>query len=527
MQGNNITLTTTHAERSGGYGCNLSLPTTRPGSIASSRMLQADKLWSKLSTEERRVVSVWESIAVQMERAPDKGLEVARICTRYAGVVQGLSRGTIYRKVDALKRQGIAGILGKAVLRRIGAAEGSALPQGFIRYWHRQIGLNQRGKILSVWHDVMIDLIAGNTIPGYDTDWRGIWLAEHPGMAVPSKCPYRPDHRLNAHPKGWSYRNLKDLAPAKDLLAAAHQGVAAGRAFLPSIPHTRVGLGLMQVITMDDVWHDVEVLFLEGSGQPTHERPVEVGVLDVLTGCHIAWQVWPVLRREDGSRQMVDWTVQRFIQAQIFCGIGIHPTGLIELLEHGTAGMDDKEVLRINTILNHYRTPLTEKPWLTVLRSSTTGAAITKGLFQERACGNPRHKAMLESSWNLLHNALASLPAATGRNRDAAPADAEGLRREDKALMKVINDVAKANPAALDILRKAEFHAVSFHKSATPPKQGKTLGADAKTPRPATATCSAKVAQDREAFVHQVAKELNCSCAQAWNVARERKPELF
>lgn len=423
-----------------------------------------DPLWPRLGDEARRLVLTWEAVAQRLESAPEKGRELQRLRVDFAGVLQGLSRGTIYRKVSALRAEGAAGVLGKAALRKLGVRDGSTLPKAFITHWRKRCAGHQRMKALSVWHDLMAELIGGAIIPGYDGDWRAIWLLEHPGCLVPARCPYAADHRRNAHPRGWSYRNLKALAPEVDVWKAATQGVAAARAYLPSLPHTRVGLGPMEVITMDDVWHDVEVLFLHGREMPTHERPVEVGVLDVLTGCHVAWQVWPVRRRADGSREMVDASVQRFIQAQLFCGIGIHPRGLTELLEHGTAGLADDEVRRINAILARYITPPEGRDWLTVCRSSTTGEPIAKGLFCERACGNPRHKAMIESSWNLLHNALASLPAQVGKDRDHAPADQEGLRREDKALLQMVNEVAKANPAALDILRQAEFHAVSFHQ---------------------------------------------------------------
>ena len=433
-------------------------------STGCAQRAAADPLWPRLGDEARRLVLTWEAVAQRLESAPEKGRELQRLRVDFAGVLQGLSRGTIYRKVSALRAEGAAGVLGKAALRKLGVRDGSTLPKAFITHWRKRCAAHQRMKALSVWHDLMAELIGGAIIPGYDGDWRAIWLLEHPGCLVPARCPYAADHRRNAHPSGWSYRNLKALAPEVDVWKAATQGVAAARAYLPSLPHTRVGLGPMEVITMDDVWHDVEVLFLNGRELPTHERPVEVGVLDVLTGCHVAWQVWPVRRRADGSREMVDASVQRFIQAQLFCGIGIHPRGLTELLEHGTAGLAEAEVQRINAILARYITPPEGRQWLTVCRSSTTGEPIAKGLFCERACGNPRHKAMIESSWNLLHNALATLPAQVGKDRDHAPADQEGLRREDKALLQMVNEVAKANPAALDILRQAEFHAVSFHQ---------------------------------------------------------------
>ena len=427
-------------------------------------MLSSDPLWARLNDTERRQVMAWECIARRMVQAPDKRLEVQRIVADYQGVLKGVSRSAIYRKVRAVATGALASVLDKGTLRRLGQRASGALPPAFVVAWRQRCAGHQRDKVLPVWHTLMMDLINGRLMPGYESDWRGIWLAEHPGERLPLACPYRADHRAGKHPTGWSYRNLKMLAPERDVQAACSQGASALRRFLPSVPHSRVGLGVMRCITMDDVWHDVEVLFLHGAQMPTHERPVEVGVLDVLTGCHVAWQVWPVLRREDGSRQMVDWTVQRFIQATLFCGIGVHPDGLIELLEHGTAGLSDEEVARIDGILCRYLPPPASGHWLTVERSSTTGAPLQKGLFVERACGNPRHKAMLESSWNLLHNALAALPGQVGKDRDHAPHDKEGLERADRALMQAVNAVAKQCPHALDILRQAEFHAVSFLK---------------------------------------------------------------
>ena len=393
--------------------------TLTPAKRITRGVCLADPLWPLLGDAERRVVIAWETIAVRLMGATDKTRELQRIRRDFAGILRGLSKGTIYRKVAALSELGAEGVLGTAALRRLGQKDGSRLPKAFILYWRQLCADNQRMKALNVWQMLMRNLKGGVIIPGYDMDWRGIWLSEHPGRILPNteECTvYAVDHRRNAHPRGWSYRNLKDLAPEEDVWKAVAQGVAAGRAYLLSVPHTRVGLGPMEVITMDDVWHDVEVLFLQGRDLPTHERPVEVGVLDVLTGCHVAWQVWPVRRRADGTREMVDATVQRFIQAEIFCGIGVSPKGLTELLEHGTAGMGDKEVKRINGILSRYLPPPEGREgWLSVSRSTTTVEPIAKGLFCERACGNPRHKAMLESSWNLLHNALASLPGAIGR----------------------------------------------------------------------------------------------------------------
>jgi len=49
-------------------------------------------------------------------------------------------------------------------------------------------------------------LIRGKVIPGYGTDWCGIYSIEHDGWPTPQHCPYIPN--VNT-PKGWSERNLR------------------------------------------------------------------------------------------------------------------------------------------------------------------------------------------------------------------------------------------------------------------------------------------------------------------------------
>jgi hypothetical protein len=61
---------------------------------------------------------------------------------------------------------------------------------------------------------------------------------------------------------------------------------------------------------------------------------------------------------------------------------------------------------------------------VTVRRSGFTGAAAHAGQYAGIRRGNPRHKASLESSNNLVHNVLASIPGQTGYSLSTRP---EGL----------------------------------------------------------------------------------------------------
>lgn len=436
---------------------------------------EVDELWSRLTNDERTKVSTWYEIARRMMVARDKGAEVVMLIKTYEPVVGAISKTSIYRKVAAIRESNgdiaASGILNPSAIRRArGLVRKSVLPPGFVSWWRSLCGDHQRRKTLSVWRHVMRDwLMAGRIIPGYGKDWRGIWLAEHPGEMLPRdilgrpSCPYTDVHTgpEACFPAGWSYASLVTLAPEADVWAGAAVGVHSMQSSNPVVPHTRVGLRPMQVITMDDVKLDVYCWYPK---EREPRRPVGLGVMDVFTGCMIDFKLVPAQEREDGTVSGLNGSWAKYVWANVFCGIGVDASeGVTALLEHGSAGLDAKEEARINEILG-------PRPdggrWLTVIRSSTSGAPILKGLFGERGRGRPTHKAMLESAWNLLHNEMAMLNAPAGRNWDTAPMDkdgAAGWSAEDKALINAAAAiVARENPAAVELLREASTHAKTY-----------------------------------------------------------------
>lgn len=424
---------------------------------------EADPLWCRLDEESRRVASAWGEIARRLNSADDKMAEIVRIQGEYARLLGGkVSHTTIYRKVDALEKFGVAGVVKAAAVRKArGVTSAPSLPPAFVKFWRSLVLEHQRLKTLSAWRLLMRQhLLAGRVIPGYGCDWRGIWADENPGEIVPALCPYTDAHQgaaANA-PRGWSYSNLLLLIPSEDEREGAAYGVMAMRDFTPSLPHTRAGLRPMQVITMDDVQLD---MFCWYPGEREPRRPVGLGVLDVLTGSMVDFPLVPVRRREDGTLAKLDASVARFAWANILCNIGIDAeSGVVFLAEHGTAGMSTEEEARINSILG---TMPSGAPWVRVMRSSTSGAPILKGLFAERGRGRPTHKAMLEAAWNLLHNELAALPGGAGRNWATSPQDTTGWTREDRALIDAgATALATGCPAALETLARARTHALSY-----------------------------------------------------------------
>lgn len=422
---------------------------------------ELDPLWPRLRENERRAVSIWAEIKRRMDVADDKTAALVMVFRDFAGQVRSLTRSSVYRITRGLDTVGLEAVIGKAAVRRArGIRGGQGLPPAFVSFWRSLCGDHQRRKALSAWRHLMLDeLIAGKIIPGYRTDWRGIFAAENPDVPVPEFCPYSAIHQGAGAfaPRGWSYSSLLALAPEKDVWAGASIGVHAMRAFNPVVPHTRVGLRPMSVITMDDVKLDV-LCWYPGEKEP--RRPVGLGVMDVLTGNIIDFTLVPAQEREDGTVSGLQGFWARYVWANLFCGIGVDPTnGVIALLEHGSAGLSEDEAKRINDILGRRDD---NGMWLTVERSSTSGAPLLKGLFQERGRGRPTHKAMLEATWNLLHNELAMLNAPSGKDWDNAP-QGTGWTSEDKALIKAASEIlAQGCPEAIEILHQAQTYAQSY-----------------------------------------------------------------
>ena len=406
-------------------------------STALATALQSAPLFARLTPEERAEASVWSSICRELLAVPsrERGAAVSRVLAERAGL-KGLSRTRVYARLAAFRERGVEGLLPRRAAARSAAGRGTRLPAEFVSYWQALCGLHQRRKAEAVYRELMRRLASGAVIPGYGCDWRGIWCAENPGCEPPARCPWAAGL---GHPAGWSYRNLADLVPERDVWLAAAQGAAAARSLLPSVPHTRVGLAFGSVFFVDDVWHDFKVF----AGQREPQRPVELGMMEALTGRYATWGLCAVTRGEDGARRMLRGCYMRYLLCDLLCRVGVSPDGATIFAEHGTANVRADLLGAINAEISRLGGPA---DFLKVALGSTYGAPVAAGLFQERPRGNPRWKAMLESSWNLLHNETAMIPGQVGRNRDEAPEDEHGREKESSALWPLAQAIAKESP---------------------------------------------------------------------------------
>jgi hypothetical protein len=139
----------------------------------------------------------------------------------------------------------------------------------------------------------------------------------------------------------------------------------------------------------------------------------------------------------------------RYLVSDLLCRVGVNPNGITILAEHGTAAMRAGMVEEINREIERLSGI---RDFIKVETSGVYGAPLVSGLFAERPRGNPRFKAMLESSWNLLHNELAMLPGQVGKDRDHSPQDIAGRDAEAKALLPIVQALAAECPREVEHL---------------------------------------------------------------------------
>lgn len=258
-----------------------------------------------------------------------------------------------------------------------------------------------------------------------------------------------------ALPDGWSDRNLsriiQDVCDKRALQSVRHGTSSKTNALLPQVHLTRVGLYPGAVYQIDDVWHDN---FVTIGKNPRPVRVLEFGVLDLFSGCRFHWGSKPRMRREDGTHQNLNEREMRFFLAALLLNFGYSERGTQLMVEHGTAAIreDVERILRDDT-----------GGLLTVARQPIEGT-------QQALCnfwpgsegGNFRAKASLESLHNLIHNDLAHLALQTGKNPDSRPVITD---RQQQYINRIVRDVAKVNPAAVEAL---QLPALDYHSQFVP-----------------------------------------------------------
>ncbi|WP_411846410.1 hypothetical protein AAFN60_01880 [Roseibacillus persicicus] len=254
------------------------------------------------------------------------------------------------------------------------------------------------------------------------------------------------------YPTGWSIDNLAKQAKKhtdKVKMASIRVGTSSktkAGSQLPQVLTTRVGLWPGAVYQIDDVWHD-NFVTVGNSGKPT--RVLQLGALDVLSGCYVHWGMKPRMPKEGGGSENLRNTDARLFIAGLLSQVGYSQRGTTIMAEHGTAAIE----ARIEELLHDVTGGK-----LMVKRQPIEGAQ--KALCQYwngSEGGNFRAKAHLESWHNLMHNALAALPGQTGLDPASRPVETDRMLSYASKLIEKAQKLAPER-AALLIKPLLDFH---------------------------------------------------------------------
>ena len=276
-------------------------------------------------------------------------------------------------------------------------------------------------------------------VPGYGY-WQEWYRANNPGEALPARAPWPMT--------GWSIENLRRrLHISKATKVAIRQGIAAARAYTPTILRTREGARPLEMVYFDDVKCDFRVI------DPVTGQVCDLWLLvamDYASGCILGFWMRPAKSREDGTQEHLRLADMKAIAGWLLERFGL-PQGYVVVwkVENGTATFSDAVAAALGQLLGDR---------LQISYGSMIGGKSGAGL-KERSVGNSRAKAHLEASFNLMHNAAADLPGQTGRRWDVRPSD---LAAREKA---ATEQWAAMSAAAPETLRQARLTLLMLHEA--------------------------------------------------------------
>lgn len=315
------------------------------------------------------------------------------------------------------------------------------MPGDFLQELQQRVDDNGRSISAALKH-LRRDWTLGKSIAGYGT-WKDWWQLNHPGRPLPRVAP--------PHPTGWSPENLRRyLDTSKFRRKAATLGRSAASMSRPMVLTTRQGCWVHSHLMWDDVWHD---LFVNSFAEKQAGRPLELFSHDYYSARKVRYGIKVRTEDDNGKSQGLTGKMMRMIVAATFYLDGYSPRGTENVAEHGTAAFTE-EMARI---LYDDSGGL-----ITVNRSGMQGDAAHLGQYNGRRTGNPRFKASLESSNNLLHNLEAHLPGQTGPSKERRPEQLHGLLTYNGRLLAAMQQLSPERASLLQfpLLELGQYHQV-------------------------------------------------------------------
>lgn len=294
--------------------------------------------------------------------------------------------------------------------------KGAATPEAFLDFLQARVETNKRVASVEL-ENIVAEWRAGAAIPGFGT-WQQAWTMEFPDDPLPIHCPEWFSLR------GFSPRNLRRKLAGPAQTEFARRGFFDAHGKLPQLRCDYRGLRPLELVVFDDVKLDWLV------SVPGYSRPCEIWLLvarDAATRVYLDWIVWVVVPdAEDGHKKSLCYEHMRILCGQLLLKYGV-PTGYrmtwVVENEKATIKPDDRALLARIT-----GDQLEVRPTRMVDRELPGGWAERHG-----TPWGP--KALIESSFRVLHDQGGSLPGQTGSLRVLnEPADLTAKIEEHKAL---------------------------------------------------------------------------------------------
>jgi len=297
--------------------------------------------------------------------------------------------------------------------RKVSHAD-NKLPVAFVQEVKRRFDLQPRSR-KDAWQTLISEWKKGKPITGYRIS--------------------PPADAFTRIPVGWSYKHLCRVCKSSAFERVAMTiGLGKARAKHGSkLFQSRIGCYPFSHVMIDDVYHDNFVHVLTKKHRQLC-RVAELGCLDVLSGSRFMYGSLPLLKKKDGTTDSIKESYTRLLVAKYLYEYGFSPRGTIILGEHKTATLRDNIVALLSD-----RT----EGLVTFDAGGWTGKQqAVAGMFRGDGGGNPRHKSLLESFHNLMHNRFAALPGQTGPDVERRPEFLDGMLKESDQLLRVASQLS-------------------------------------------------------------------------------------
>jgi len=365
-------------------------------------------------------------------RCIDESQKVKPACLLLAGTPEAL--GLSYDRLRALfykwKRSGRAlhtlinhnkcggcGLPGCTRPRR------KKIPQDLLDEWIKRAQGNTKRGFANAWRELIMDLAAGKRLPGVGT-WIELWNDLHPSREIPDKCPWSVGHP----PKGWSERSFMKRMPYIAETKLAKEGFAAMAPLLPQVRRDYSKLLPLQEIMFDDKDVDFTV-WAKVNGRRVAVTLKCLFAIDAATRKILAWGVRPAIPREDGKTDGITRADMHHLVATILAQYGIPDYGMLFVVENGTATLNAVFADKLERLSGG----LIQVRWTGMITGDLAGRGYDESI------GNPRGKAILESTFNVLDIILGTVKGQRGSNYLKKPGEYDGRVQVAERMAKIID----------------------------------------------------------------------------------------